>query len=173
MKLIYNFIIVIFLLLNFTLLSAEDKIVYIDLDTVMNQSIVGKEQIELIENKRAEISKNFELKAKELKDEEIQIISQKNLLKKEDYEKKVTDFKKKIDNFQKKKTKSIDQLNKERVETIQILLEKIKPILAKYAEEKKINLVLQKQNVVIGKSDLDITQQILKIVNEKIKKIEQ
>ena len=95
MKLIYNFIIVIFLLLNFTLLSAEDKIVYIDLDTVMNQSIVGKEQIELIENKRAEISKNFELKAKELKDEEIQIISQKNLLKKEDYEKKVTDFKKK------------------------------------------------------------------------------
>ena len=95
MKLIYNFIIVIFLLLNFTLLSAEDKIVYIDLDTVMNQSIAGKEQIELIENKRAEISKNFELKAKELKDEEIQIISQKNLLKKEDYEKKVTDFKKK------------------------------------------------------------------------------
>ena len=173
MKLIYNFIIVIFLLLNFTLLSAEDKIVYIDLDIVMNQSTIGKEQIESIEKKRVEISKNFELKAKELKDEEIQIISQKNLLKKEDYEKKVTDFKKKIDNFQKKKTKSIDQLNKERVETIQILLEKIKPILAKYAEEKKINLVLQKQNVVIGKSDLDITQQILKIVNEKIKKIEQ
>ena len=102
MKLIYNFIIVIFLLLNFTLLSAEDKIVYIDLDTVMNQSIAGKEQIELIENKRAEISKNFELKAKELKDEEIQIISQKNLLKKEDYEKKVNDFKNKIDNFKTK-----------------------------------------------------------------------
>ena len=44
----------------------------------------------------------------------------------------------------------------------------IKPILAKYAEEKKISLVLQKQNVVIGKSDLYITHQILKIVNEKI-----
>ena len=87
--------------------------------------------------------------------------------------KKLLISKKKIENFQKKKTRSIDQLNKERVETIQILLEKIKPILAKYAEEKKINLVLQKQNVVIGKSDLDITQQILKIVNEKIKKIEQ
>ena len=173
MKLIYNFIIVIFLLLNFTLLCAEDKIVYIDLDTVMNQSIVGKEQIESIEKNRAEISKNFELKAKELKDEEIQIISQKNLLKKEDYEKKVSDFKTKIDNFKNEKKRSIDELNQERVETIQIILEKIKPILAKYAEEKKINLVLQKQNVVIGKSDLDITQQILKIVDEKIKTIDQ
>ena len=173
MKLIYNFIIVIFLLLNFTLLSAEDKIVYIDLDIVMNQSTIGKEQIESIEKKRVEISKNFELKAKELKDEEIQIISQKNLLKKEDYEKKVNDFKNKIDNFKKEKKNSIDQLNQERVETIQVILEKIKPILAKYAEDKKISLVLQKQNVVIGKSDLDITQQILKIVNEKIKKIEQ
>ena len=71
MKLIYNFIIVIFLLLNFTLLSAEDKIVYIDLDIVMNQSTIGKEQIESIEKKRVEISKNFELKAKELKYEEI------------------------------------------------------------------------------------------------------
>ena len=56
MKLIYNFIIVIFLLLNFTLLSAEDKIVYIDLDIVMNQSTIGKEQIESIEKKRVEIS---------------------------------------------------------------------------------------------------------------------
>ena len=33
-------------------------------------------------------------------------------------------------------------------------------------------MVLQKQNVIIGKKELDITQDIIKILNEKIKKID-
>ena len=33
-------------------------------------------------------------------------------------------------------------------------------------------MVLQKQNVVIGKKELDITEDIIKILNEKIKKID-
>ena len=33
-------------------------------------------------------------------------------------------------------------------------------------------MVLQKQNVVIGKKELDITKDIILILNEKIKKID-
>ncbi len=171
MKSLFNFFIFLFLILKFSFLHAENNIAYIDLDAVMNNSTIGKALITSIEKKGNEISKKFEKKANKLKEEEIQIISQKNLLKKENYEKKVADFSKKIDEFKKEKNIAIEQLNLERVETTQLLLEKIKPILAQHSEENGIILVLQKQNIVIGKSDLDITEQILLIVNQKLKKL--
>ena len=51
------------------------------------------------------------------------------------------------------------------------LINKLTPILAKYSEEKNISMIVQKKNIIIGKSDLDITKDILDIVNKGIKKI--
>ena len=47
----------------------------------------------------------------------------------------------------------------------------INPILAEYSTEKSISIIIQKKNIVLGKSDLDITNDILKIVDKKIKTI--
>ena len=44
--------------------------------------------------------------------------------------------------------------------------------LLEYSEKNSISMVLQKQNVVIGKKELDITKDIILILNEKIKKID-
>ena len=41
----------------------------------------------------------------------------------------------------------------------------------KYAKDNAIHLILNKKNVIIGKSDLDITQNIMKSLNNKIKDI--
>ena len=43
---------------------------------------------------------------------------------------------------------------------------------AEYSEKNSISMVLQKQNVIIGKKELDITKDIILILNEKIKKID-
>ena len=47
----------------------------------------------------------------------------------------------------------------------------VNEILAKYSEEKKISFIMPKKNIVIGRSELDITNDILIIVDDKIKKI--
>ena len=44
----------------------------------------------------------------------------------------------------------------------------INPILATYSEEKDISILLQKKNIILGSSQLDITNDILKIVNKEI-----
>ena len=51
------------------------------------------------------------------------------------------------------------------------MLNQINVILAKYSEEKKLQLIIQKKNIIIGKKELDITDDILKIVNQNMKKI--
>ena len=48
------------------------------------------------------------------------------------------------------------------------LLKKIEPILVDYADSKKISILLQKKNIILGSKELDATQDIILIVNEKI-----
>ena len=52
-----------------------------------------------------------------------------------------------------------------------LFLNKITKVLAEYSDENSIDLIIQKKNIIIGKKELDITQDFLDIVNKKIKKI--
>ena len=47
-------------------------------------------------------------------------------------------------------------------------MSQVNKILNDYAEKKNIDIILSSQQIVIGKSELDVTNDILKIVNEKI-----
>jgi outer membrane protein len=47
----------------------------------------------------------------------------------------------------------------------------LRPILEDYAKENSIDIILKKENVLIGKTNLDISNNILEIFNKKIKKI--
>ena len=44
----------------------------------------------------------------------------------------------------------------------------INPILVKFSNDNSISLILQKKDLIIGKTELDITEKIIKIVNKKI-----
>ena len=43
--------------------------------------------------------------------------------------------------------------------------------MGNYAKEKNIDMVVQKKNIIMGKSELDITDDILKIVDKEISKL--
>ena len=47
-------------------------------------------------------------------------------------------------------------------------VKKINKILLKYSEDNSISLILLKKNIIIGKSELDISMDIVKLVNEVI-----
>ena len=47
----------------------------------------------------------------------------------------------------------------------------INPILAEYTASNDISIILDKQNIVIGKTELDITNIILDKLNKKLPKI--
>jgi len=77
-------------------LSSDLKIVYVDIDKVINQSNAGKNistQLEAINNNN--ISK-YKKDEKKLADEEKNLVKQKNILSNGDFEKKVKLLKKNI-----------------------------------------------------------------------------
>ena len=48
-------------------------------------------------------------------------------------------------------------------------LKEMNNILIKYSEENEISIILKKRDLVIGKTALDITDEIIKIINEQVK----
>ena len=158
--------------LNFSsAISIELKIVYVDLEKIINQSEAGKKISKQLENLNNDNIKKFTKKEKEIADEEKNIVKQKNILSKEEFEKKVTLLQKNIANFKKDINTSRKDLEKKRVGATNKILNVINPILSEYSTKNSISLIIQKKNIVIGKSELDITSKILKIVNTKIKSV--
>ena len=143
--------------------AEEQKIVYLNLDKIMQQSIAGKSIKKQLENLYKENLEKFKKNDEILKSKEKKIITQKNILSKEDFQKELTGLRKEIINFQKKQVKARDEINQ--------LISKLSPILEEYAKENSISLILQKKNIVMGKKEIEITDEILSITNEKIKNI--
>ena len=90
MKYIVKFFVVTFLLLVSTYASAEaeQKIVYLDMKYILNNSSAGKGAQDFLKKSFNEGQKKFIDKEKELKKEENDLLSKKSILTKEEYQKK-------------------------------------------------------------------------------------
>ena len=49
------------------------------------------------------------------------------------------------------------------------LLKLINPILIRFSNDKEITIIMQKKNLVVAKTELDITEEIIKIINAEVK----
>ena len=171
MRCIYNLVFITIFFLNFNLLKANELISYVDMDLLMNSSEPGKSitsQLTAIHKKTTTELKKIE---EELKKEESDLIKQKNVISNEEFEKKLSLLRNKASDYQKQRKKFNDSINKKRLDATSELVSLIQPILAEYANNNSISIIFQKKNIIIGKTELDITEDVLKILNENHKKI--
>ncbi len=150
---------------------SSEKIVYLDVEKIMQQSIAGKSIIEQLKKKREVSISKFKKKEKDIIDKEKKLIAQKNVLNKEEFEKKIIELRKEISNYQKERNKKSNEIARSRVNASTKLISKLTPILEEYSKKNSIRIIIQKKNIVIGKKEDDITKDILELVNQKVKNI--
>ena len=171
MKIKALLLIIFFIFFSKVSISQENKTVYLDLSMIMENSNAGKSINSQLEANHKKNIANFQKLEEELKNEEAKIISQKTVISKEDFEKKIMNLRDKANKYRKERNDSINNLNNQRLDATQKMITLIRPILSEYSDNNSISLIIQKRNIVIGKTSLDITDDILKIVDEKIEKI--
>ena len=168
MKIKYLIFLSLFLFLNFA--NAEKSIVFLDLDFVVQNSNVGKGLIKKFDNKMRENQLKIDEDFKKLIQNERSLVKKKNIISKEEFNKELLNLEKEKKSFDTLRKKTITEFNKEKQISLQSLVKKINEILVLYSEENKTSLIMNKKNLIIGKNELDITSQILELVNKKIKK---
>ena len=137
----------------------------------MNETIAGKYLIKQLEKIHKKNIEEFKIIEEDIKTEESSILSKKNILSPDEYNKKVDTLKNKISNYKKNRQKKIDSISKKKIDATSKLLKEITPILADYSKKNKISIILKKKDILLGRTDLDITNEIIDIVNSKVKKI--
>ncbi len=80
-------------------------------------------------------------------------------------------LKKKVDDYKKKRQEKINVVTKKRVEATSKFFDKITPILSDYSEKNGISIILRKKDIVLARTSLDITKEIIDIVDSKVKEI--
>ena len=161
-------IILIIFLLSYSTSVSSETIVYIDINKILKFSKAGVNASKEMEKKLKNSNKKLNELQKAIKEDEAKIISQKNILSKEDYEKKINELKAKINKIRQLRSNEINDFKKNKQILTQNFMNKINPIVADYAAENSISIVIIKKNILLGKKELDITDKILLLVDKEI-----
>lgn len=142
------------------------KIGYLNFLEVFNEYKKTKDYDETL-NKKAEV-KEKELKVKESEIEKMQ--SKLNVLKDKDKDKEQKNLEKATQDFIQLKRQSLIDLRKEKDEKMKEIIEDIDKTIKDYSKKNNFDLVIHGSAVLYGDNTMDITQDILKIINSPAKK---
>ena len=148
----------------------KEKISFIDMDRVISTSNSGVSILEQLNKLNKENVLFFNKKEKILKEKEVKLISQKNIISEADFKNKVDQLKTEINDYNQKKNKMINNFKKLKVDNTNKLSKSINVILVEYSKDNSISFILQKKNLIIGKTEFDITDKVIKIVNKAVSK---
>ena len=101
----------IFFFLIFNISQADEKIRFININYIINNSDVGKKLNNLIEKKNKKFTNELNKLGKSLEEKKNKIVSQKNILKKEEFEKLIKEYDIEVKNFNQKRAKKTNELN--------------------------------------------------------------
>ena len=144
---------------------------YLDFKFILNESIAGKKAQKDLKNKLESGLKELNKTEQNLQSDEKKIIAQKKIISEEEYKKKVKELRQKVINLQKNKKNLLDTVAKQRSKARSELLKNLNPVIKDYMQEKKIRYVMDKKSLILADESLDITQDIIKKLNDKIKSV--
>ena len=146
-----------------------NNIAFINMDKLLSTSKAGLNLLSQLNELNNNNADKFKKNEKSLKSKETQIISQKNILSEDKFNKEIAELKLSIKKYNEDRNKILNNFNKIKLDSTNKFLQLINPILKSYADQKSIDIILQKKNIILGKTAFDITDEIIIIVNKDIK----
>lgn len=154
---------------NILPLQSDDKVTFLNLDAVLNNSKIGKTIVQQLSELKENNSKNFNIEREKIKKKEEDLIAKQNILSKEEFNSKLSDLKKEIDIFNKEKNIKIIDYEKLKKKELDNFIKRITPLIENYTIDNSISLVVNQKNIFIGNKKYDITRDIIDLVDNNLK----
>ena len=157
-----------FFLITFFNISAygENQIVLLDLDYAVSNSNVGKNILQNLNKTRLKEIEKLKLVESRLIKKEQEINKIKNIISKEELNSKISEFQKEIKDFNVKKDQIQKKFLNDKNKELEELLKKINPLIIKFMDDNSIEMIISKSNVYLAKTKLDITKNIIELINK-------
>ena len=160
--------ILVCLSLNFTNLNADDKIAFLNVDTLIQNTTFGKSIVKKIENLKIKDSNKFKERERKIRSQEEDLIKKKNILSQEEFEKNLKKIKLIMDTFNRDRKESNISFENKKKELLNSFFQKTRPLIEDYIAKNNITAVFNKNQIFIANKKYDITPDLIKIINEKV-----
>jgi outer membrane protein len=173
MKKLYctNIFLVLFFVLIYSEAIAVTKVAFVEMDNLIGNSKIGKSLIKQLVKIDSSNKNFFKDNKNKLESKKKKIEAQKNILSKDEYNKKVIALNVEFELYQKDIESKIQLLKKKRDNGMNKILNELNLILSEYSKQNELTFIIDQKNIIIGKSDLNITNEIMKKLDSKITKI--
>ena len=147
------------------------KIAYVDMQKALNQSEVGKEAKKTITQEVEKMEKSFSGKQKELEKLREDLEKRGAVMSETVRKEKERDYQARLRDLQRLQRDYEDDLRRKDRELTERILKDLDGIVKKIGEERKFTIILEKNQpaVVYISNTLDLTDEVIKILNEKRK----
>ena len=145
---------------------SDQKIFFINLDFILNNSKDGKIILKDLKNFNDENLSKISALENEIKKENNEIKKMKNIISNEELNNRVLKLDKKILDYNKIRKKSQENFQKIREDKIKNFFNRVNPIIQDYMDKNSIDIVLDQKNVFIGRSNYDISDEIIKLIDK-------
>ena len=171
MKLLKVFFIFLFFQIIANITYAQTNVAFIDMQYIMDKSLAGLSLKKQLENLHKKNLNEFKKKEDTLKKKEQDLLSKKNILSKEEFQKEISNLRSEVKKYNNDRNEKINSLTKKRLESMQRIIKTLSPILTEYSKEKNISIIMDKKYIIVGKTEMNITKEILAFLDNKIKKV--
>ena len=148
--------------------SAE-KTVFLDIDFVLNNSNFGKSIYSKLDELNKKNFDNLIKMEKELEKKKKNLDASKNISTKENLEKEISLFNQDINKFRSEKDKILKNFEIKKKNEIDNFLTRVNPLIQEYMKNNSISIVLSKNQIFMGNVEMDITSDIIELVNNNVK----
>ena len=146
---------------------ADNNIVFIDIDFLIESSTFGKKISQDLNKIYNNDIKKINSIEKKLIKQENEIKKIQNIISKKELNDKISKLRNDINTFDLEKKNTAKKFSEIKSIKFKDFFDKINPLISNYMEKKSINMIIEKKNIFIGRNTNDITNEILEIINSK------
>ena len=159
-------------LLSTNYLCAAEKVAYLDIDSVLTNTLAGKSLLYNLKKEEEVKINEFKINDEKFKNHEKKILAKKNIISDEEIKKEFNELQIKLQKYNQNKNNEIENLKKKRNTNIVNFLNLINPIIEKYMTDNSIYILMDKKNIFIANNNYDITKKLIELIDNQIKTVE-
>tara|TARA_Y100000768_G_scaffold388452_1_gene384436 strand:+ start:5376 stop:5933 length:558 start_codon:yes stop_codon:yes gene_type:complete len=170
-------IIILIVFLMFSVNSYADNypntsIAVLDLNRVLLDAKAAKGAAEQIDKIAKDIEDELVKSDENMIKEQNKLIEAQSIMAPEAFELKRKEYEEKVQNYNIERQKKLISVDKLVESSRNEILDKLKPILEQISEKKGITVILEKGTVLLNAETMEITDEVIKILNKELPKIE-
>ena len=147
---------------------ANEKIVFFDVNVLLNQTNIGLKTLSIINDLNDKNIKTLKNNEKKLKEQENEIKKKQNIISSEELNKEIELLNTNFRNFKVEKDNMVNNYKKIKEKELNNFFDKINPVIQNYMNENSIDILIERKNVFLGKITSDITKNLIAEINNKI-----